>query len=82
VSSRRIIRGGVVRHECSEQELPGLVDAKGLQAELGITRAAAETIMRQLPTVQFEDLRKVYVRRADVLALIEKRTFTKDEVPT
>jgi hypothetical protein len=62
--------------------LPGLIDAKGLQAELGITRAAAEVIIRQLPVVQFRDLRKVYVRRADVLELIEQRTFTNDEVPT
>jgi hypothetical protein len=62
--------------------LPELLDAKALQAELGVTRAAAEAIMRQLPIVQFEDLRKVYVRRSDVLELIEKRTFTKDEVPT
>jgi len=61
--------------------LPQLLDAKGLQAELGVTRAAAEAIMRQLPVVQFEDLRKVYVRRADVARLIEARTFQKDEVP-
>ena len=62
------------------EPLPELLDAKGLQAELGITRAAAERIMRQLPIIAFEDLRKVYVRRADVLELIERRTFTKDEV--
>ena len=48
--------------------------------ELGITRAAAEAVMRQLPTVQFSELRKVYVRRSDVAALIEVRTFEKDEV--
>jgi hypothetical protein len=39
-------------------------------AELGVTRAAAEAIMRALPVVQFDGLRKVYVRRA----------FTKDQV--
>jgi hypothetical protein len=61
--------------------LPGLIDSKGLQAELGVSRAAAEAIMRQLPNVNIEGLRKVYVRRADVLELIEKRTFTKDEAP-
>jgi hypothetical protein len=60
--------------------LPALLDAKELQAELGVTRAAAEAIMRQLPVVQFEGLRKVYVRRADVLALVERRTFHKDQV--
>jgi hypothetical protein len=36
--------------------------------------------MRQLPLVQFEGLRKVYVRRSDVRRLLEERTFTKDQV--
>jgi len=61
--------------------LPELLDAKALQAELGVTRAAAEAVMRQLPTVEFAGLRKVYVRRSDVARLIEQRTFAKDEVP-
>jgi hypothetical protein len=61
------------------EPLPELLDAKHLTAELGVTRAAAEAIMRQLPTVQFEGLRKVYVRRADVRRLLEQRTFTKDQ---
>ena len=64
------------------ERLPELLDAKALQAELGITRAAAEAIMRRLPIVQFEDLRKVYVRRCDVAAYIEARTFSKDAVPS
>jgi len=64
------------------ERLPELLDAKALQAELGITRAAAEAIMRHLPIVQFEDLRKVYVRRCDVVAYIEARTFSKDAVPS
>jgi len=33
------------------EPLPALLDCKGLQAELGVTRAAAERIMRQLPPV-------------------------------
>ena len=61
--------------------LPELLDAKGLQAELGITRAAAEAIMRRLPVVQFENLRKVYVKRSDLAAYIEARTFQSTEVP-
>jgi len=61
--------------------LPELLDAKGLQAELGITRAVAEKLMRQLPLVVFEDVRKVYVRRADVAALIDMSTFAKDSRP-
>ena len=60
--------------------LPELLDAKGLMDELGVTRAAAEAIMRQLPVVQFAELRKTYVRRSDVGALLEARTFEKDQV--
>jgi hypothetical protein len=62
------------------ERLPELLDAKRLQAELGVTRAAAEAIMRQLPVVQFDGLRKVYVRRPDVARLIDERTFAKDQV--
>lgn len=63
------------------EALPELLDAKALQAELGVTRSAAEAIMRQLPVVTFAGLRKTYVRRGDVAQLIEARTFTKDRVP-
>jgi hypothetical protein len=61
--------------------LPQLLDAKRLAAELGVTRAAAEKIMRRLPVAQFDDLRKTYVRRDDVARYVEARTFHKDEVP-
>jgi hypothetical protein len=63
------------------EPLPELLDAKALQAELGVTRAAAEALMRKLPTVTIEGLRKVYVRRSDVARYLEQRTFAKDEVP-
>jgi hypothetical protein len=63
------------------EPLPELLDAKALQAELGVTRAAAEALMRRLPTVTIEGLRKVYVRRSDVARYLEQRTFAKDEVP-
>ena len=62
--------------------LPELLDAKALRLELGVTRAAAEALMRHVPTVQIEGLRKVYVRRSDVVAYLEARTFTKAEVPS
>jgi hypothetical protein len=64
------------------ERLPELRDCKALQAELGVTRAAAEAVMRRLPTVQFEDLRKVYVKRSDVAAYLESRTFAKDAIPS
>jgi hypothetical protein len=60
--------------------LPELLDCRRLAVELCITRAAAEAVMRQLPVVQFEGLRKVYVRRQDVARLIAERTFMKDQV--
>jgi hypothetical protein len=61
--------------------LPELLDVKSLRVELGITRAAAEAIMRRLPIVQIEGLRKTYVRRSDVARYLEARTFAKDQVP-
>jgi hypothetical protein len=64
------------------EPLPELLDAKALQAELGVTRAAAEAIMRQLPKVMFTELRKTYVKRADVAAYIDSRTFVNSEVPS
>jgi hypothetical protein len=64
------------------EQLPELLDSKRLRAELGITRAAAEAIMRHLPVVQIEDLRKTYVRRSDVAVYLEARTFAKAEVPS
>jgi hypothetical protein len=63
------------------RSLPQLLDVKALRAELGVSRAAAEAIMRQLPIVQFEGLRKAYVKRADVLTYVAARTFEKDKVP-
>jgi hypothetical protein len=61
--------------------LPQLLDARHLAAELGVTRAAAEALMRKLPIVMIEDLRKTYVRRDDVLRYLEEHTFSKTEVP-
>jgi hypothetical protein len=62
--------------------LPELLDAKALCSELGVTRAAAEAIIRRLPVVQIEGLRKTYVRRDDVHRYLDGRTFQKNEVPT
>jgi hypothetical protein len=61
--------------------LPELLDVRALRAELGVSRAAAEAIMRRLPVVQIEDLRKTFVRRSDVAAYLESRTFGKGQVP-
>jgi hypothetical protein len=63
------------------ERLPELLDAKALRTELGVTRAAAEAIMRQVPAVVIPGLRKGYCRRGDVEALLERHTFAKTEVP-
>ena len=63
------------------EPLPELLDAKRLQAELGVTRAAAERIMQALPLVRLPGLRKSYVRRPDVERLLEQHTYGKDQVP-
>lgn len=54
--------------------LPRLIDQRGIVDELGVTRAAAEKIMRLIPKVHVAGLRKVYVRRDDVLRLLEDGT--------
>jgi hypothetical protein len=63
------------------EPLPQLLDAKHLAAELGVTRAAAEKVMQALPIVQVPGLRKVFVKRSDVEALLERCTYVKDQVP-
>ena len=54
--------------------LPRLMDQRRVAEELGVTRAAAEKIMQQVPKVHVEGLRKVYVRRDDVIRIIEEGT--------
>jgi hypothetical protein len=53
-------------------DLAGLYDCARLSRELGISRAAAEAIMRRLPKQTVPGLRKVYVRGADVQALLDE----------
>lgn len=55
----------------ADERLPRLLDCRSLRDELGISRAAAEAIMRQLPVIEPPGLRKVYVRRADVQSFLE-----------
>jgi hypothetical protein len=56
------------------EPLPELLDIAKLARELGISRAAAEAIFRQLPKVRPPDVRKVYVRRSDVARYLEDCT--------
>jgi hypothetical protein len=63
------------------ESLPELLDCKRLMRETGLSRAGAEALMRKVPTVEIEGLRKVYCRRQDVAAYLEARTFSKAQVP-
>lgn len=60
-----------LRRAPTAEALPRLMDCKHLREELGITRAAAEAIMRRLPVIEPPGLRKVYVRRSDVAQFLE-----------
>lgn len=53
-------------------EIAGLYDCARLSRELGISRHAAEAIMRELPEQRLPGLRKSYVRGGDVQALLDK----------
>lgn len=54
--------------------LPKLIDCRGLMDELGVKRNVAEKIMRAVPKVTVDGVRKTYVRRADVARYLEERT--------
>jgi hypothetical protein len=54
--------------------LPSLMDCAAIMRELGVKRATAEAIMRKIPKVDDPDIRKVFVKRADVLAWVEQNT--------
>ena len=53
--------------------LPALIDCRGIMDELGVKRAAAEAIMRQLPKIRLDGVRKVYVQKADVERYLNER---------
>lgn len=58
----------------SRRDLPKLLDCRAIRSELGVSRAAAEAIMRQLPKCQVPGLRKTYVRRDDLLRVVNEWT--------
>ena len=55
--------------------LPVLMDCCAIQRELGVKRATAEAIMRQVCKVQVPEHRKVFVRREDILRLLDEWTI-------
>lgn len=56
--------------------LAGLYDCARLARELGVSRTAADKIMRRLPKQHVPGLRKVYVRGADVQKLLDENVRT------
>ena len=52
----------------SVEPLPWLLDCRALMTELGVRRATAEAIMRQIPSVHIDELRKTFARPDDVLS--------------
>lgn len=56
------------------EPLTALIDCAGIVREMNVKRGSAERMMRDLPKVQVPGLKKVWVRRADVQALIDKHT--------
>jgi hypothetical protein len=61
----------------SRRALPELVDVATLRRELGVSRAAALAIVRQVPEQQVPGLRKTFVRRSDVERLLDEHYFCK-----
>jgi len=56
--------------------LPEFIDRKTLAAETGLPRSVVDAIFRELPVIVFTGApRKVLVKRADALALIDRSTF-------
>jgi hypothetical protein len=50
------------------------MDSTTIRRELGVSRKAAEAIMRQLPKLEIEGFSRPYVRRVDVERYLEQRT--------
>lgn len=51
-----------------------LLDLAAIVSEYHVTRATAEKFMYQLPKVRPDGVRKVFVRRADLDAYLERST--------
>ena len=49
-------------------------------AALGLGRAAVDAIFRALPVVAVPGVRRVYVRRDDVVAFLAEHTYADDRV--
>ena len=51
-----------------------LLDCRGIQEYLGIGRYSAEGLMRKLPKIQVDGVKKVWVKKEDLDRLLEEST--------
>jgi DNA-binding transcriptional MocR family regulator len=58
--------------EGAPESLPELLDTRRLMDELGVKRSTAEAIMRAIPVQAVPRVRKLYVRRSDVLRFLDE----------
>lgn len=53
-------------------QLPELIDARGIQTEMGVKRTVAERIIEQIPKQHIPGVRRLLVRRSDVQAFLDR----------
>ncbi|WWT39985.1 hypothetical protein [Microcystis phage Mae-JY09] len=59
---------------------PELMDRAALARYMGLTKVDVERVFRSVPVVSLPGSRKVYVRREDVVELIEAATTRPGQV--
>ncbi len=55
-----------------QRPLPRLMDCRTIMDELGVKRSVAEAIMRAVPKQMVPGVRRMFVRRHDVQAYMDK----------
>jgi hypothetical protein len=53
-------------------QLPELIDARGIQQEMGVKRTIAERIIEQVPKQTIPGVRRLLVRRSDVQRFLDE----------
>jgi hypothetical protein len=59
------------------EPLSELLDTRRLMDELGVKRSTAEAIMRAIPLQAVPGVRKLYVRRSDVVRFLDDNLVEK-----
>jgi hypothetical protein len=61
------------------EDLPAFCTRADLEA-LGLGRRVTDGLFRALPIVSFPDVRRMFLRREDVLAYVEQHTYRSDQL--